>query len=1421
LENKLRITLFALVIIFILSMIPISARADDSDLPVIKVAMSDDQSISMHRLLYHALKSSGYQMNAQISGMRTAIADVNYGDAVILATQTAGWDELYPNLVMVPVVIDHVEYNVYTLSDNEAEFADWIDLAGLRLGYRWQNQYVANNIYKAEAGLLVTVNEISELWELLLNGEVDTVVLPRMAHYNHRLPKGIKKSGAIERQAVYSYVNKSHEFLVPVLEKAYQEMLEEGFFLTNTTNEALPKEQPLVLHINSYNTQSEYERAQMIAIRERLEHDFDLEYYSLNLNANESHSQVRYNSLIADMIRSEFVIRNIDLVVVSGNVALDFALNYYNLLFHNLPILYYGAYITDEAMFYGFEDYFTGVTASLSLSETIAEMLELYPDTKQVYVLNDDLTISNEVFKENFAIISDQLENPPDFILSEEKEFSLILDDIRSFGSETLVLIGNYISDSSGKFLLEKDLQGAVTQASVNPVFCLNSAYIGYGVLGGKLTGTEEQNILVANIAKGLLNGVSPAELPLVSDTEYLNRWKYDDQVVKEFKLNPKSLTGDHIFINRNLPIWESNPREFYLMLTIAVLLLILLIGIIIFLKMMAKKQTETYTQLLIDATPMACTLWNEEFEIITINQETLKLFEAPGRSELMKDFSKLSPVLQPGGEDSGVTGIASLQKAMREGYLRTEWIHQTFNGEPLPCEVTLIRVSNGSERFIAGFSRDLRDERRNISKIKTAHATLEKLMQSMDTMIIITEIESDIIMFINDSFMKEFNVTESIIGHKCWKHLVLNAENRCAFCPKNEGTIDLSRSISWEFHNPITNHHYKINSRYIDWIDGRRVFIEQFIDITEIKESIIQLREAQEAAESANKIKSTFLANMSHEIRTPMNSIVGFSELAQHQNNPPKTQEYLMSISENAAWLLKIINDILDISKIEAGKMVLEQIPFDLHDILAGCQSSIKQKIEEKGITLYCYAEPSISQKLLGDPVKLRQIILNLLTNAIKFTNSGTVKLSASVLSNDGEKITVLFEVKDSGIGMDAEQIKRIFDPFVQADDSVTRKFGGTGLGLAITKNIVEMMGGTLYVDSTAGVGSKFSFAIAFELIDVDNLSVLDISIDNIEEPHFEGEVLICEDNYFNQQVICDHLARVGLKTVIAGNGKEAIDILEARVTKGRKPFNLIFMDIHMPVMDGLEAASRITQMQIKTPIVATTANIMANDIVHYRENGMSYCLGKPFRAQELWKCLLKFLPVISFSSSDRHNYSVEDELLAEKLKRIFVKNNQNLYNEMISELEAGNVRLAHRLAHTLKSNAGQIKEMKLMKAAAAAEAVLAEESNLPSKQRVILKTELDAVLKKLEPLLNDKVQRSETKITDEKEIREIFDKLKPMLSKMNTESLNLIGDVSAISGTEQLVDLIENFKFKQAHDILDGIIERMDAIKVNKAGD
>jgi CheY-like chemotaxis protein len=404
-----------------------------------------------------------------------------------------------------------------------------------------------------------------------------------------------------------------------------------------------------------------------------------------------------------------------------------------------------------------------------------------------------------------------------------------------------------------------------------------------------------------------------------------------------------------------------------------------------------------------------------------------------------------------------------------------------------------------------------------------------------------------------------------------------------------------------------------------------------------------------------------------------------------------------------------------------------INKIPIDLHALFTDCRTLIMPKAVEKGIIIHFYAEPAISRKPLGDPDRLREALMSLLSNAVKFTNTGMVKLHSAIKETRKKSIVIYFEVKDSGVGMTAEQIKKI---------CTAKKYGA--------KDMVKIMGGKLAVESTPGIGSKFSFDLTFDTIDVSDADIPEKeTISNeFEKPSFEGEVLLCEDNAMNQQIICEHLTLVGLKTVVAKNGKIGVEAVQNRVKNKEKLFDLIFMDIHMPVMDGLEAASKILEMNTGIPIVAITANIMPNDLEIYRMSGIYDCVGKPFTTPQLWRSLNKYFKPLNQQTTGRP-MAVDSHITSKlwhKMVIHFVDDNHNTITAINNALNAGDISLAHRLAHTLKGSAGQVGKMLLQQAAEEVEQSLKDEKNRVTPwQMAALETELNAALAELTPLAQE----------------------------------------------------------------------------------
>jgi len=599
------------------------------------------------------------------------------------------------------------------------------------------------------------------------------------------------------------------------------------------------------------------------------------------------------------------------------------------------------------------------------------------------------------------------------------------------------------------------------------------------------------------------------------------------------------------------------------------------------------------------------------------------------------------------------------------------------------------------------------------------------------------------------------------------------------------------------EFPALVQGSHYRSGERVLGMV--------VVLDMTRIKENEEQLILAKQKAEQATQAKSDFLANMSHEIRTPINGIIGMTHLAQQTRLNDKQKNYLKTIKSSSSLLLNIINDILDFSKMEAGKLRIDSIDFDLYEMIKNIINSIDHNLYEKNLELKINYSKDMETMLYGDSLRLSQILINLVGNAIKFTEEGYIHIGIKQI---GEVYS--FEIADSGIGMSIEQQSKLFESFSQADTSITRRYGGTGLGLAISKQLVELMGGKIGCESQLGQGSKFTFAIPFKKGNRKNIKERE-SIDTNQLKMLKGsKILLVEDNLVNQEIVLGLLETTGIEIEIANNGKEAIDLFKGT------DYALILMDLQLPIMSGIEACKIIRETDQKIPIIALTANAMREDIEQTQEAGMNEHLSKPIDISELYHVLIKYIcketkytkppktanmiAIPEFQTLDTQlglQFFAGDHKKYQKILYGFYNN----YKEL--ELESLDDEAFKRAIHTIKGLSANIGATKL--SAIAKEIEKMGNGNLADKLHKELKLLLEEIYHKTEvetettkskkditPQLRDKLFRELKKAVLSKQAR----KCKPIIEEIDGYSLS---DEEKKSFVE-IKYLVARYRFKDA---------------------
>jgi PAS domain S-box-containing protein len=582
-----------------------------------------------------------------------------------------------------------------------------------------------------------------------------------------------------------------------------------------------------------------------------------------------------------------------------------------------------------------------------------------------------------------------------------------------------------------------------------------------------------------------------------------------------------------------------------------------------------------------------------------------------------------LGAFIMPGGMND--LHMAGMKRYLTTGVphilnKRIEITGRRRSGEEFPVELTVIPIQEGNSQIFCAFVRDISVEKGSKTRLEAITSRLSALISNMIDGILVED-ENRRIALINRPFCQMFSIPADpslITGTDCSQ----SAQQSKSMFRDPEGFVSEIDELLIKREIRINEELALADGRFFErdyvpiFSDGQFLGnLWQYRDITQRKLNEQLLQSARATAEDANRAKSAFLANMSHEIRTPMNAVHGIVRLLAEAPHLPEQEDLHNRLISSSETLLAIINDILDFSKIEAGLMTVERIPFSRKEVLSRLLSTMEMKASQKSLLLLHETDDNIAPVLIGDPVRLGQVLLNLINNAIKFTDHGHVEFRSTLLSADSLTNTIRFSVSDTGIGIDELRLDRIFESYEQEDSGTTRKYGGTGLGLSISRQLVELMGGTLVVESTKNVGSTFHFTLTFPIAQ-DRETEDGRQETRIDTERLSGKrVLVVEDNEMNQFVAKSILKKWNMVVYQARNGKKAVELLAT------DKFDIILMDKQMPEMDGIEATRHIRQvMGLKIPIIALTADAVIERVQECLDAGMNDYVTKPFEPQTLY---------------------------------------------------------------------------------------------------------------------------------------------------------------------------------------------------------
>ncbi len=1080
---------------------------------------SIETPIYLDRVLYLAFKELNIDISVILQGMTSSIISVNSGVLDGIMNQTAGLEESYPNLVMVNVPVTSTDFLVYTKNNFfGAVPTTWSDFKDKKVGSLAQKHYVESHVspYTSEYKQYVS---LTELFAAVENGEIDYAIhTDNLSYYAAIPPLDVKMLTCIDSIPLYPYLNKKYAPLVPALEKILLRLKEDGIVEKVYKNAWPPFSESssakVMLNISSFSPNTNSINPLQTWINEKNIDRSVLSLYDINMNSLHLSDDIYRRQSLSNALHSDFLDKTPNLIMVSDNEALDFIKEFYPFLFLDTPVVFSGINDFSANDIEGYEKFFTGLTQEISASDTVELMLNLFPNTKKIHVLND-YTTTGKKWRSSIERQLNHFQGTVDIEYNENISFQALTQKMKSIGPDELILVGFYYVDSKDTFTNQIEFETILGNTTDVPIFGLYASSIGYGQLGGKYIDSEAEAERAIEIAESILAGKKVSDIP-VENVSYLNKWIFDYTVMKKYDISKHSLPSGSIIVNEPQTIFEVNPIAAGLLLTSIFAATIIIVLLTYFFRRLKRQnnllvqaqnnlhtvkdllkkdmeleQNKTDLQNVLDSLAQAVIIRTLENEVKYVNNAYLRLFNIHSKDEALQYSTlRLSPQFQPDGVSSAdrIKQNNKMIMTNKKNLITFDWRFQTLDGKIL-------------DAYVSGM--------------------------------------------------------------------------------------------------PIL-------------YDGVTCLLMSYHDVTidRLKEESLRITAQQE--HELSQIKSRFVVNMSHEIRTPMNAVIGLSEIALLKNFDGEAQDTFRKINSSAKHLLSIINDVLDFSKIEAEKLELFEENFSLEEVLSNAMLVTSERIKNKKVEMLLDMDINVPDIIKGDKTRIWQIFKNILDNSAKFTFVGHIilKVRFSVDEHNPSQIIITFTISDTGAGMEDAQLNKIYIPFEQFHQDASNLSTGTGLGMSITKQLVELMNGSIHVESKVGVGTTTTIAIPFKIPPHSVSLRSDMSKTNLSG----YKVLVADDDAISLEICQTLLVNLGGSVVCASSGTKALEHFEI-ANKGGNPYDLIILDYLMGDMTGVDVAKIMQEVKIKNcKILMATA--YSAQILSTAENAKVFdgIIEKPF---------------------------------------------------------------------------------------------------------------------------------------------------------------------------------------------------------------